>query len=122
MAAPKRYLRKAGVALLRGDDAYAKRIRDMYGSEDPNTPLAQGMAGLLLGGAPARTAFAPSQADSQIGQLKDRAATIGFTASGLGARYGAPAAGISLAGKGLIDIANALSNPVEQTEQAVMPQ
>ena len=122
MAAPKRYLRKAGVALLRGDEAYSKRIRDMYGSEDPNTPLAQSMAGLLLGGAPARTAFAPSQADSQVGQLKDRAAAIGFAASGLGARYAAPAAGVTLAGKGLIDIASALSNPVEQTEQAIMPQ
>ncbi len=119
-------LRKAGEKLRQFDDAYASKILNMYAPEGVKGRGPHGIAGLVLGGFPASKVEGIQANDPPVfpGEqfLAKHVVPYGLPAVSTSVRYGAPAGGIALAGKGLMDIASALSNPVEQTEQAIMPQ
>lgn len=121
----KELLRKAGNKLREFDDAYAARVRNDSG----NLPLTQ-----LLGGAPvtygvqaspaselamelAKDAKGPaSKGMVQRHQAMEYLMGAGMTATNAGYRYGLPAAGLTLAGKGLYDMTVQFGGQADQPE------
>lgn len=127
MAKEKGKLRKAGQRLRIGakramktaaamDDAYASRITDMYMGKENNprsftdNPVlgaTAGMGTLYVGGT-------PLSARGQEGTAPGAAYTSAA------ARYGAPVAGVTLAGKALMDLTG-FGSPADQPEQHTLP-
>ena len=109
----KGMLRKAGDKLRSVDDAYAEKVANMYLPDglprDIGGPqaAARGIGAAFLGGVP-------------VSSFGDNAATNAAVITGALSRYAAPAAGITLAGKGIYDMAVALGSG-EQTPGTVMP-
>ena len=121
-------LRKAGNKIREFDDAYAARVRQDAGK----MPLTA-----LLGGAPLTYGVQTSPAKElamefakegkgpaskgmvQRHQAVEAATGAGLIAASAGYRYGLPAAGVTLAGQGLIDIANQIG---QQTPGTLEPQ
>lgn len=115
-------IRYAGKRLREFDDAYAGKIMNMYApaaaraKEQGNSALQSAIVGasVLGGGLPARKI----PVEKSAGQPKWVEAMQGPVAYGVPAvstavRYGAPAAGIALAGKGAYDLAT--RQPEEDT-------
>lgn len=101
-------LRKAGQRLNEFDVAYAKRAsRDM--GEVEKHPLRQ-----MLGAAPL-SEIGDVQADSMIERLLGESLAMGTRATNVGYRYGLPAAGVTLAGKGLYDLSQGLYAAAAET-------
>ena len=103
-------IRKAGKFLLDKDAQYAARAeRDMGGAHKA------GIGG-MLGAVPLREI---PQDMSQM-NLKEKAAasavTAGVAATNVGYRYGLPAAGVTLAGKGLYDLTTQFGNEADYPE------
>ena len=102
-------LRKAGHALKNMDDQYSSKIVDMYMGPVDNPreggPMgaAAGLGAIFLGGTPA-TALRDGDTSSKIA-----------AATGIGAKYVAPAAGVGLALKGAYDMASMLSQQTSST-------
>ena len=107
----REFLRKAGQSILDADERYAKRVeRDMGGAH--KSPIKT-----MLGGAPMRdigydTKSAKGFKEHAIGS----AFVAGVGATNLGYRYGLPAAGVTLAGKALIDLTSAFGGVADQPE------
>ena len=111
MAYGREQLRRAGEALANFDRAYAYKIMDRYvDPNDPNPDLVRELIGAHAGGVPIALGYTPSPGN--IGPMRNAQISSAI------ARYGMPAAGITLAGKGLYDIALGLS---QQTEGTVSP-
>ena len=134
MGAPRRPLRKAGVALQKFDRNYAQAISDMpMYTRSPNPEDKPGIsalntvkefAGLLMGGLPAQkllTDPGSTPPSSRLGRMGEAVVDYGAPAVSTSVRYGAPAAGVALAGQGVMGIINTMSAN-QQSEQAVMPQ
>ena len=101
-------LRKAGDALRDFDQAYSYAIMDRY--VDPNDPdpnQIKGMIGLFAGGTPVKLGYEPAPGNKDI-MNKARV-------SSAAAKYVLPAAGVTLAGKGLADIAGAIGQQTSGT-------
>ena len=106
-------LRKAGEMLRSFDDAYAKKIAQMYLPEDLTAGqggIPRAVAAIAGGGLPAR--IMPEE-----GPMAIRA---GLPAVSTAVRYGAPVAGVAIAARGISDLTAALSG--QQTVESVMPQ
>lgn len=108
-------LRKAGQAIRNFDDAYSEKIRDMY-SQDNTNPVV-GSVGLLIGGSvpSTRKLDTTPQDDSWQQKTMATAMSYGLPAVSTVPKYVLPAAGVTLAGKGLIDIAGAIGQQTPTT-------
>ena len=99
-------IRKAGEALANFDRAYADRA---YNDLDGDNHAIRG----ALGGI----GIADLGIDPAVKGVKDRILTeimrAGFAGTNLGYRYGLPAAGVTLAGKGLYDLTSDMGNTTE---------
>ena len=109
-------LRKAGSAIRQLDEAYADRVNRDMGGEHAN-PL-----GVLLGGTPIGAGEitsraeriqdmgrAPTDRETLLMNLGEGAMIGAVNATNLGYRYGLPAAGITLAGVALQDVAEEMT-------------
>ncbi len=108
-------LRKAGRAIMNMDQAYADRIKGMYGVQD-GAPTGEGLAALsqalgagFLGGV--------SQREIMQDSTNSRAGKAAYSLANLGARYAAPTVGVAAAYHGIQGLM-----PGEQTSGTVMPQ
>ena len=109
-------LRKAGSRINDFDKMYSDAVKQRVYGDDP-----RGMKGWIadfLGGR-----VGDVEIDEEI--LKElpnyiqagaRAVQYGVPTVGYTARYIAPAAGVTLAGKGLIDIANSFGGPADEPQ------
>ena len=108
-------LRKAGAFLRNIDDAYSSKIRDMYEGANPAVRAAAYTVG---GGHPS---FRKGIIVRDIGpetrrqQVLNEAMEYAIPAINAVPKYVLPAAGVTLAGKGLIDLASALGQQTEST-------
>ena len=99
-------IRKAGEALANFDRAYADRAYNDLGGEEAPLRGALGGMGIMDMGI-----------DPRVDNTKDRILTeimrAGFVGTNLGYRYGLPAAGVTLAGKGILDLTADMGNTTE---------
>lgn len=93
-------IRKAGAFLSKMDNAYSDKITDMYMgtasnprsyTENPVLGTAAGLASIYGGGTPL--------------SMRGSNEATGSAYTSAAARYGAPLAGVTLAGKGIYDLA-----------------
>ena len=112
--APFAKARSAMDTLLDYDQRYADRVKsDMGGAE--KRPI-----GVLTGGSSMKEVFQnPSESDTTLGKVMDNTFRGGVAATNLGYRYGLPAAGVTLAGKALYDIA--FGSEADGQEQGQLP-
>jgi len=102
-------LRKAGKAIQDFDAAYATRAeKDMGGAH--KSPLK-----VMLGGSPL-SSIGYDDAENIKEHLMGAGFTAGVGATNIGYRYGLPAAGLTLAGKGLYDLTAAFGNSADYQE------
>ena len=101
-------LRKAGKAIMDFDTAYAERVeRDMGGLN--KSPLR-----VMLGGSPLNSRV-ENYGETMMETAINNAAIGATYASNIGYRYGLPAAGITLAGKGLYDLTIGMNQQTQGT-------
>lgn len=97
-------LRFAAEKLGQFDEAYANRAaKDMGGLYE--SPLK-----VMLGGMPLNSEV-ELDGDTRIKRAVEAAMLGGVYGTNVGYRYGLPAAGVTLAGKGLYDLTQAMSGP-----------
>ena len=107
----KENLRKAGRKLADMDEAYAGKVEDFIGGKpQEKTPSRmEALRGLVSGvaGATHRNTGMDweGKTPTKGEQRKAKAAQVGVIGAGYGIRYGLPAAGVTLAGKGILDLA-----------------
>ena len=109
-------LRKAGQAFNDFDAMYSDAVKKRIYGDDPSGK--KGIIGDAMGGR-----WGDVEVDDEI--LKEmpnyiqagaRAYQYGVPLVGYGTRYVAPAVGVTLAGKGLIDIANSFGGPADEPQ------
>ena len=107
-------LRKAGQMIMNMDQAYADRIKGMYGVQD-GAPTGEGLAAIsqalgagFLGGV--------SQREIIRDDPSNRAGKAAYSLANLGARYAAPTAGVAAAYHGIQGLMS-----TEQTSGTLMP-
>ena len=107
----REFLRKTGKSILDADERYAKRAaRDMGGAH-------QSPVKVFLGATPAREfGYETSKAQGFKEHMIGSVMSGGAAATNLGYRYGLPAAGVTLAGKALIDLTSAFGGAADQPE------
>ena len=110
MAYGMQQLRKAGKALQDFDRDYADRARADFGGEQ-KAPLKS-----MLGGTPLSEPVQDFKADGPLGTALGYATIAGIYGSNAGYRYGLPAAGLTLAGKGLYDLTAQFGNAADYQE------
>ena len=108
MAYGMQQLRKAGAALRSMDDAYSLRIAEMY----PDTPA--GAMGKLFGGGMPSTKRA-EMTSAEPGTV-DVAMSYALPAINAVPKYVLPAAGVTLAGKALVDLTTRFGGPADGQE------
>ena len=101
-------LRKAGAALRGMDDAYSAKIAQMY---EGTNPAVQAGA-YMVGGA--HPSLRKSEFEGVEGPVKAML-EYGIPAVNAVPKYVLPAAGVTLAGKGLIDMANVIGQQTSTT-------
>lgn len=108
-------LRKAGEAIRNFDDRYSEKIRDMY-TQDSTNPVV-GSVGLMLGGSIPSTRKLDTARQDDSWQQKTMAAAMsyGLPAVNTIPKYVLPAAGVTLAGEGLIDMAEMIGQQTNST-------
>ena len=132
MAYGMNQLRKAGTMLREFDDSYAQKIQDMYIPSDvaelrekhPVDVTIRAGLQAVLGGQPARDmklGLKPEFENNRAAQAVERSLSLGVPAISTAVRYGAPVAGVTLAGKGLIDLTGMFIQENEQTSGTIMP-
>ena len=101
-------LRKAGQALADMDRAYANKVASHI---DPKKhPLAE------MGSAAPLVDIFGGTADSQAESIMLGAMNTGVMAANVASRYALPAGGVTLAGKGLYDLAVGFGGPADGQE------
>jgi len=113
-------LKALGTRALNFDNAYADRVSaDM---ERYMPPLAKETS-QMLGGTKLGDMETSPEARKLGGAslLSEQAAIAAVRATNLGYRYGLPAAGLTLAGKGLADMTNNFGTAADQPEQGTLP-
>ena len=118
-------LRKAGRALQDFDAKYAERVRN----DNQSRPLSQMLGGLPLGSLEASPASELAMAFAKEGkgpaskgqiqrhQALEYATGAGVMALNAGYRYGLPAAGVTLAGAGIIDLTSRFGSDADYPEE-----
>lgn len=101
-------LRKAGKALQGMDDAYSAKIAQMY---EGSNPAVQAAAYMVGGAHPSLRKAQPEGAEGPVKAMLE----YGIPAVNAVPKYVLPAAGVTLAGKGLIDMANVLGQQTSST-------
>ena len=114
MAYGRDILRKAGQSLMNFDERYADRAaRDMGGAHKSGLQVG-------LGGTSIRSLS--QGADFKDPSISDYLMAYGYLGgamgTNLGYRYGLPAAGVTLAGQGLYNLAASMN---QQTESTITP-
>ena len=127
---PKDRLRKAGQILRIGakkgfraarkaDDAYSTKIREMY----QGTPVPIAILGNMIGGGHPSLRKGEMLDKPKNKRQEAMKTGIEYALPAINAvpKYVAPAAGVTLAGKGLMDIANSFGNKADQPEENTLP-
>ncbi len=119
-------LRKAGRKIAEVDKAYANKVGRFIGG-DPSK-RKDGWVGVTRGGlgGVARSQYGEAGIEFDKppgfwGKAADKAVGVGVPTAGLGIRYGIPAAGVALAGKGLMDLTAQLNQMTSQQSGAELP-
>lgn len=111
-------LRKAGEAIKGFDQAYSDKILNMYDQlPDKGIGSAVKSAGMMFGGA------VPSFERADVNSASKAAATAAsyaLPAMSAVSKYVAPAAGITLAGKGILDLTATFGTAADMPEQQVL--
>ncbi len=112
-------LRKAGKSLQDLDYAYSDKVNAFLLGDPEKAGFARSISSGILSHplTPDRMEIEPGDTRKEI--MLGRAYQIGTPVIGGAVRYGLPAAGVTAAGIGLMDIANGLN---QQTESTIMPQ
>ena len=118
IAGTRRGFRKGRSSTMQGfDDAYSAKIRDMY--EGAPAPV-QAAGNSFLGGHPSLRKGQPLPSDDGTVPEGMAAAAIEYGLPAINAvpKYALPAAGVALAGKGIMDLAtgNAFGGAADQPE------
>ena len=97
-------IRYAGARIKELDRGYSKKIQDMY----DKAPSAVRTMGYHMGGVFPSFELPDIErtATSRMGKAAENVVAVGYPAISAAAKYGAPAAGITLAGKGIYDLIN----------------
>ena len=109
MAHGRELLRKAGEALRGMDDAYSAKIAEMY---EGSNPAVQAAAYMVGGAHPSTRKAIPEGSE---GSIMHGILEYGIPAINAVPKYVLPAAGVTLAGKGLIDMANVIGQQTSTT-------
>lgn len=111
-------LRKAGHGLRSFDDAYSAKIANMYQGSSPAVQAASYMVG---GAHPSLRKAEPDYRDgaSKLEQAIGSASIYAIPAMNAVPKYVLPAAGVTMAGAALIELAGAIG---QQTKSTVMPE
>ena len=114
MAHGMNQLRKAGQALRGMDDAYSAKIAQMY---EGSNPAVQAAAYMVGGAHPSLRKAEPDYRDgaSKLEQAIGNAAVYAVPAMNAVPKYVLPAAGVTLAGKGLLDMAGMIGQQTSST-------
>ena len=114
-------LRMAGQRLQDFDQMYSDAVKKRVYGDDPSG--TRGIIGDALGGR-----WGDVEVDDELLQSVPnyiqagaRAYQYGVPAVGYTARYAAPAAGIALAGKGLMDIAGSFGGQADEPSPTTLP-
>lgn len=113
-------LRKAGQKIADIDEAYADKAAAFIGGDPEKRgkgPIgfARGIAGGVAGASHRHTGVDwEGHNPSNKEKRQARAAQIGIVGAGYGIRYGLPAAGVTLAGKGILDLTAAFTGMGDQ--------
>jgi hypothetical protein len=120
MAYGMNQLRKAGKAFLDFDESFADALYadDRKQAYQIGHTLPIKYASQLVDDRNPRTGEIDNTA---WGKTARGAIGAGLIGANIASRYALPAGGITLAGKGLIDLTGMLVGPNEQTDSAVMP-
>ena len=109
-------LGKGGQKFREFDDAYAAAVRDKLRSDQTGgINTVRNLAAEVLG-APVTYGVGRSDRDPRtqtLGYMMDTGAAYAVPVASASARYVAPAAGVTLAGQGLIDLLNSLNSEEE---------
>ena len=119
-------LRKAGEGIRSIDDAYSAKLMDRIDSiaegieakGSPNAAQIMGITGAGMLSQPSLRKYSEIGKDGTPNDVPAWAA-YGIPAASATAKYVIPAAGVTLAGKGLIDLASQIG---QQTQSAIMPE
>ena len=112
-------LRKAGRKIAEVDKAYGKKVGDFIsGDPEKRSDNWWGFTRNTVGGvAESQYGQAGIEFDKPPGfwgKAANKAVGVGVPTAGLGIRYGIPAAGVALAGKGLMDLTAQLNQMTDQ--------
>ena len=123
MAYGKETIRKAGEMLRRMDDAYSVNIAKLYRDAGPTVKFGSYMIG---GAHPSFRKAVPLIKDGagQMEQMFGTAMQYAVPAANAVPKYVLPAAGVTLAGKGLFDVGVMLGQAAaanQQTEGTITP-
>lgn len=90
------------------DEGYSNKIAAMY---DDKNPLLRAASYTVLGGHPSFVRSEPQYKDgsSKLERVMEEISSYAIPAVNAVPKYVLPAAGVTLAGKGLIDMANAIN-------------
>ena len=113
--------RRAGDKLMDMDDSYADKVREFidYREKKPREgfiPTVRKTAAYVGGSRPREVKVEFEEGSNPSGRQKAyaKAAEVGIIGAGLGVRYGLPAAGVTLAGKGIMDLTAQFSSMGDQ--------
>ena len=117
------------------DDAYSSRIRDMYTPLLDNDGKAKGLKGTAFvlgstigGGQPSLRKMEGVERTEGAGNVQQRIENVvvpameyGVPAASAVSKYVLPAAGVTLAGKALMDLASSFGGPADQQQSGELP-
>jgi len=122
----KGMLRKAGQALTIGAKKTAKAVGKAdaayANAVDKATNKSNNPGAYITRGLPLNEVYKNQlQADSPVERLVGEAATAGVLAAKSASRYALPAAGVTLAGKGLYDLTTKFGSKADEPEETTLP-
>ena len=110
--------RRAGDKLREMDEAYAGKVDRFISGEPANDKgpigVAREVIGFVAGATPGKTKIEFDDNDPEWLKKHGKHAEWAVPAAGLGIRYGIPAAGVTLAGKGIMDLTAQFNNMGDQ--------
>ena len=119
-------MRKAGQALRIGAKKTARaasKLDTKYADAvDKGTNKGDNGMAYLTRGLPLKEVYKnPLQADSPTERVVGEAMSAGVMAANVGSRYALPAGGITLAGKGLLDMTAQFGSKADEPEDSTLP-
>lgn len=119
-------LRKAGRKIAEIDKAYATKVGDFIGGDpedwkDRKRDFVRGVVGAVAESQYGDVKFDFTKEPKFWGKVGAKAVEVGVPTAGLGIRYGIPAAGVALAGKGLMDLTAQMNQMSDQQTGSELP-